>query len=68
MLEVITEAQKVEIEKLAVCHYDALVAYGADMYKRGIIKGAICAIAGYASFKAIKLSVKAIKLHKKHTT
>lgn len=36
----ITESQKHEIEALTAEHFDALVAYGADMYNQGIIKGA----------------------------
>lgn len=38
---IITENQKKEIERLIPEHGEALVAYGADMYRRGIITGAI---------------------------
>lgn len=34
---IITEIQKKEIERLIPEHGEALVAYGADMYRQGII-------------------------------
>lgn len=43
---VITEAQKHEIEKLAEKHSDALIAMGADMYRRGILVGALWTLVG----------------------
>lgn len=41
MKPVINEKQKQEIEALAVEHSDALIAMGADLYRQGLIKGAI---------------------------
>lgn len=41
MKPVITESQKREIGALAVEHSDALIAMGADLYRQGLIKGAI---------------------------
>ncbi len=38
---IITEIQMKEIEQLIPEHKEALVAYGADMYGRGIITGAV---------------------------
>lgn len=38
---IITEIQKKEIEQLIPEHGDALLAYGADMYRQGIITGAV---------------------------
>lgn len=38
---IITEIQKKEIEQLIPEHTEALVAYGADMYRRGLITGAV---------------------------
>lgn len=38
---IIAESQKKEIEQLIPEHGDALVAYGADMYRQGIIAGAV---------------------------
>lgn len=48
-----THEQREEIVKLSLDgHSDALVAYGADLYKQGMAKGASisvgCFIAGYA--------------------
>lgn len=41
MKPVINEKQKTEIGALAVEHSDALIAMGADLYRQGLIKGAI---------------------------
>lgn len=41
MKTLITESQKREIGTLAVEHSDALIAMGADLYRQGLIKGAI---------------------------
>lgn len=41
MKPVINESQKREIGALAVEHSDALIAMGADLYRQGLIKGAI---------------------------
>lgn len=38
---IITKTQKKEIEQLIPKHGEALVAYGADMYRRGLITGAV---------------------------
>nr|WP_296955020.1 hypothetical protein [uncultured Mediterraneibacter sp.] len=37
----ISEKQKKEIGALAVEHSDALIAMGADLYRQGLIRGAI---------------------------
>lgn len=41
MRNIITDEQKREIEELAKEHFDALIAYGADLHREGIKKGAI---------------------------
>ena len=41
MKPLITESQKREIGALAVEHSDALIAMGSDLYRQGLIKGAI---------------------------
>lgn len=41
MKQVVTETQKREIGALSVEHSDALIAMGADLYRQGLIKGAI---------------------------
>lgn len=38
---IITETQKKEIEQLIPDHGEALVAYGADMFRRGMVAGAV---------------------------
>ena len=46
MAEIITIEQQEEIAELArEGHYDALVAYGADMHRQGIWKGGAAVIA-----------------------
>lgn len=64
MKPLITESQKREIEALAVEHSDALIAMGSDMYRHGLIKGAIIGglsvTAGYV-ISAIKDVMKAKK-------
>ena len=53
MNKIITELQKQEIEELAINHNKALIAYGADMYRSGLIKGAIIGSIGAATGIAI---------------
>lgn len=43
---IITETQKKEIEQLIPGHGEALVAYGADMYRQGMVVGAVLLGAG----------------------
>lgn len=43
---IITEIQKKEIERLIPEHGEALVAYGADMYRQDIIAGTVLFGAG----------------------
>lgn len=64
MSKIITEAQKREIESLAMEHWDALIAFGADMYRDGLIKGAIIGVGGAALGLTIPVIVKEIKKHK----
>lgn len=47
MKKIITAEQKKEVVKLANDgHYEALIAYGADMYRKGIVKGGLIAVSG----------------------
>lgn len=46
MSKLITNEQKREIEQLAVEHSDALIAFGADLYRQGMIKGGVITLAG----------------------
>lgn len=43
---IITEIQKKEIERLIPEHGEALVAFGADMFRLGLITGAVLLGAG----------------------
>lgn len=67
MSKIITEAQKHEIESLSVEHWDALIAYGADMYRDGLIRGAIIGVAGAALGVTISVIVKEVKKHRRTT-
>lgn len=51
MKKIITDEQKMEIVKLGAEHYDALIAYGGDMYRQGLINGAIWCAAGFGLYK-----------------
>lgn len=64
MRKLITEQQQCEIEMLAFDHYDALIAYGADMYRDGLIKGAMMASIGIATGITIAKMFEFIKEHK----
>lgn len=61
----ITTQQTKEIEELAIEHRDALIAFGADLYSDGLVRGAIaCAvvvIAGASIKYVVKLIKKSIK-------
>ena len=61
MNKLITETQKNEIEKLAEEHSEALIAYGADMYRKGTIEGAIAIAAMIAVCLSISKITKVIK-------
>lgn len=61
MSNVITELQKNEIEKLYIRHSDALIAYGADMYRKGLINGAITASIGVLTAISVSAISKVIK-------
>lgn len=62
---IITEKQIKQIENLANNGYaESLIAYGADMHREGILKGAIIAIAGIAVVQSIKGIAKHVKNHK----
>ena len=69
MKKFITTAQKEEISKLAnEGHYEALIAYGADMYSDGIRKGAIIVIVSTILGSAIIATVDIVKRRKKKKT
>lgn len=61
MKTLITEPQKHEIEKLSSTHADALIAYGADMYHKGLVNGAITVSIGVGIGVIMSLMGKVIK-------
>ena len=65
MKPVINESQKREIGALAVEHSDALIAMGADLYRHGLIKGAIIGGLGVATGFAVSMIKSARKEIKK---
>lgn len=64
MKPVINEKQKREIEALAVEHSDALIAMGADLYRQGLIKGAIIGSLGVATGIAVSI-IRSVKKENK---
>lgn len=61
---IITEIQKKEIEQLIPEHREALVAFGADMYRQGIVSGAVLLAAGVGCGIIVE-GVKTIYKHRK---
>ena len=61
MSKIITEEQMREIGSLSVDHWDALIAYGADMYRSGLVKGAIVGIIGSAAGVTMSILVRNFK-------
>lgn len=46
MKTTMTMAQQKELAALGTEHFDALVAYGGDMYRNGLVKGAKATLTG----------------------
>lgn len=61
---IINEKEMREIENLIPEHKDALVAYGADMYRQGMYTGAVCIVLGFGLVLLIDGSIKVYKHHK----
>lgn len=61
MYMIITESIKKEIECLIPEHENALVAFGADMYRRGMFIGAFYLTLGFGLGFVIQKSVKMYK-------
>lgn len=61
---IITNTLKKEIEELIPEHEEALVAYGADMYRRGMFMGAFCIALGFGLNFAIHQTVEICKKHR----
>lgn len=58
---VITERQKIELENLNKDQIEAVIAYGADLYRQGLIKGAITGAVGLGIGIAIEITIQKIK-------
>ena len=65
MKEIITESQKKEIELLAEDHLEALVAYGGDMYRKGLNHGSIWTTVGVFIGAGIMFTAEYVIEHKK---
>ena len=67
MKEIITGLQKKEIELLAEDHSEALVAYGGDMYRKGLNHGSIWTTVGVFIGAGVCIAADCIIKHKKST-
>lgn len=65
MKKLITTEQELEIVELAKDHKDAIIAFGADMYRDGLIKGAIVTCIGVLTGMAVTAFVYVRKELKK---
>ena len=61
----ITERQIIELENLNKEQLEAVVAYGADLYRQGLVKGAIVGIVGFGIGITIQYVVNEIKSSRK---
>ena len=66
MKKLITTAQEVELSNLAKDHADALIAFGADMYRSGMLKGSIVTCIGVLSASAIFSIIEVVKFKKEN--
>lgn len=57
----ITERQIIELENLNKKQCKAVIAYGADLYRQGLMKGAIIGIVGFGIGMSIQYIVHEIK-------
>lgn len=58
---IITERQMIELENLNKEQFEAVIAYGADLYRQGLVKGAIIGIVGFGIGMSIQYVVNEIK-------
>lgn len=64
----ITENQQKEIVMLSKDHWDALVAFGADVHSDGLIQGAIIGASGAFLGIAVSKAVRFIRYKKSKIT
>ena len=60
MIKIMTDEQKREIEEVAVNHHDCIVAFGAELYADGMIRGAVTCGVGLLAIYAVT------RMFKKH--
>lgn len=65
MSRIISEKHQQEIVDLSVDHYDALIAYGGDMYHSGIVKGAVMSVVVTLGLTLVSHGVKVLIKHHK---
>ena len=58
---IITERQMIELENLNKEQFEAVIAYGADLYRQVLVKGAIIGIVGLGIGISIQYVVNEIK-------
>lgn len=64
----VTEEQACEIAEMTAAQTDALIAYGADLYRAGLFKGGTITVVGFAVGAVISIVLeKIIKKHKQIT-
>ena len=58
---IITERQIIELENFNKEQFEAVIAYGADLYRQGLVKGAIVGVVGFGIGMSIQYIVNEIK-------
>lgn len=61
----ITERQKIELSNFNKKQCEAVIAFGADLYRQGLVKGAIIGIVGFGIGMIIPYIVNEIKSSRK---
>lgn len=61
----ITERQKIELSNFNKKQCEAVIAFGADLYRQGLVKGTIIGIVGFGISMIIPYIVNEIKSSRK---
>lgn len=61
----ITERQKIELSNFNKKQCEAVIAFGADLYRQGLVKGTIIGIVGFGIGMIIPYIVNEIKSSRK---
>ena len=67
MKTIMTMEQQKELVAIGIEHLDTLVAYGGDMYRMGLVKGAKCALTGAVIGVVVNTVVSIVVEIKKET-